>query len=367
MAVISWGTLKSLLFLFGPLLLPKAIAYYKSVQNASQVHGLKVQPVTPKLSRALVVLFSVATVFLIKSLPLFAPENIFQTTQSRLQAPVDVLFTRLANFRPNGTLNPTDTALRAKFVNLQSRLLYLQFGPDTLATCPFCSSDEPRSYLLYFLPSLLTPHLCNLVVIAVATSPLLTGATGVYWRSTASVAAMTLACVDIYLVSTYNRGTNALTARVSELDAFFWSARCYRLAALAGLDALLGWLLYLTATNRAFVLPPSPAERVESSIRAAAAARAKLSATAVVRNAAIRDPAVRDRVAAYWARETALLREAMEERDVVEGVEDALRNRINVQAISRDAEAYAQDVFLPVQERKPNTGMGQVSRRKNEA
>ncbi|KAK1772538.1 hypothetical protein QBC33DRAFT_583423 [Phialemonium atrogriseum] len=356
MAVLSWGTLKSLLIFFGPLLLPKAIGYYRSVRNGPKRHSVAIRPLPYKASLALAALIGVSLVFFAKALPIFAPENIFRVTQSRLQAPVDVLFTRLAAMRPDGVLGPIDTALRAKFVNLESRLLYLRFGPDVLASCPFCAADEPTSYLYYALPALLAPHLANLALIAAATSPLIAGREASSWRRAAALTAAVAAAVDAYLATSYNHQANARALRLADVDAFFWTARARRNAALGLIDALLAWLVYLTATNRAFVRPPSAAERAEAAVRSLGAARSRLHAVGVVRNAGSRDAGLRARVAGYWAREASVMGEVMEDREVIEGVNDALENRIDIATISRDAEAYARSVVVQPVRQTPVAG-----------
>jgi hypothetical protein len=283
-------------------------------------------------------------VFLVKTLPILAPENIFRVTQSRLQIPADVLFTRLSALRP---LSAADSALRSRFVNLESRLLYIQFGPDVLSSCPFCTADEPRSYFYYALPSLLAPHLFNLVILACATSSTFAGREASSWRRAATLAAITLAAADIYLVSTYTYQSNARALRLDDIEFFYWSARARRYVCLALLDGALGCLLYLSSTNRAFVVPPTPAERVEGAIRILGAAKSKLNAVAIVKNTATRDEELRARSQVYWSHEGIVMRDVMEEREVIEGVNDALANRIDIRGIEKDAETYAANVLLP--------------------
>ncbi|KAJ6440758.1 chorismate synthase protein [Purpureocillium lavendulum] len=305
------SNIRSLLLFFGPILLPKAISWYRSVRDASRDANLPLRPVPPNARLAVTLLAVLAAAYLVKALPVFSPENLFVATQSRLQIPVDVLFARVAAAlrRPSSALTNSDDALRARFVNLESRLLYLQFGPDVLAECPFCTADEPKSYFYYALPALIAPHLANLVALAVVTSPSWTGKPGAQWRRLAVIAAAVLAGLDVYSVSSYNYQANARALRLADIDFFFWRARALRLVALAGLDAL-----------------PSAAERVDAAARAVAGAKSRMSA-------------------AYWTHEVRLMRDVMEERDVIEGVNDALANRIDIQAISRDADMYAHGVL----------------------
>ncbi|KAI1481251.1 hypothetical protein K445DRAFT_317334 [Daldinia sp. EC12] len=353
---IPWGTIKSLLIFFGPMLLPKAINYYRSVRNAPLAAGVSVQPLPPQALRAISALVVGGFVLLVGALPLFSPENVFARTQSRLQIPTDVLFNRLASLRP---LTPADDALRARFVNLESRLLYLQFGPEVLATCPFCSSDDPRSYFYYALPALLAPHLVNLVLASVATSEFVSGAYGPKWRATTAVASGLAAALDVYLASSYNYQANARATRLVDLDLFFWTSRAARHLGLAALDFLLAYLVYLSSTNRAFVSPPSPAARVEAVTRQLQGTKGRLNAVGIVKNTANRDEELRARSQAYWRQEGAIMREVMEEREVVEGVNDALQNRIDIADITRDADAYALNVLPRLEEMvAPETMVG---------
>ncbi|KAG6020652.1 hypothetical protein E4U41_002771, partial [Claviceps citrina] len=184
MAALPWESIRSLLICFAPFLLPKAISWYRSLRASTTSHGLPIQPTPPGVRLGLGLLFALSAVYLVQTLPPFAPENLFLGTQSRLQIPVDVLFSRVSTLLRRGgnssssnednsnsnyihALTRSDLALRAKFVNLESRLLYLQFGPAVLADCPFCHVDDPSSYFHYALPSILWAHLANLIVIAV--------------------------------------------------------------------------------------------------------------------------------------------------------------------------------------------------------
>ncbi|KAM0330473.1 hypothetical protein ACHAQA_003417 [Verticillium albo-atrum] len=355
---LTWANVRSLVIFFGPIVLPKAYAYYQNLKTARARAALPIRPVTRPALRTIFFLSFLAFLLVLKATPLFAPENIFKLTQSRLQIPVDVLFNRLASLRPANTLTATDEALRARFVNLESRLLYFQYGPAVLADCPFCRSDDPKSYAYYALPALLAPHLINLVALAAASSRPLAAAHGPPWRTTVTIAALALASADLYLVTAYNPRPNAAALRLGEIDTFHWTARSVRLVALAILDLAFAGVLYLASTNRAFATPPAAAARLERANRALATVRSKMSALGIVRNAGVRDEGLRTRQAAYWSHEVRLMGEVMEEREVVEGVNDAIGSgRVDVERIERDAEEYARSV-LQVEEEAPVTMVG---------
>lgn len=334
--------IKSLVLFFGPMLLPKAIAFYKSIRAVPR-NGASIRPVPPNVSRALLVLCAVFLVALISTLPIFSPENVFTLTQSRLQIPNDVLFTRLSTLRLNGVTD-FDNSLRSKFASLESRLLYIKYGPDAIANCLFCKPEDTSSYFYYSLPSLLAPHLFNLAILGFVTSGLMVGPEGATWRTTGIIGGMAIAAVDIWAVGAYNHQDNARATRLQDVDFFFWKMRLYRGCATAALHALIGWLMYLSSTNRAFLKPLSPSERVEGSLKLLEAARSKVNATGVMRNAVSRDPSMRAKTQNYWVNEGRMMTECMEDREVMEGVNNALENRIKIDQISSDADRYAENL-----------------------
>lgn len=329
------------------MLLPKAISYYRSLRAGPAIHGLSIQPIPPPVYRAILVLSITALSFLLKAILFPSPENIFTLTQSRLQIPIDVLFARLSALRSHG-LTPIDELLRSRIESRDSRLLYFHYGPEVLSSCHFCTPDDPNSYLYYTLPSILAPHLLNLCILALATSALFTGPHASPWRPAATMAAAGLALADLYLVASYPHHENAIATRLVDIDMFFWKARIYRAAALAVLDAALAYILYLSSTNRAFVKPPAAAERIALATRSLDAARSKIGVLSALRNAITRDEGLTALSRGYWADYGRLMSEAMEDREVIEGVNNALENRINVASISADADSYIEAVLHPL-------------------
>lgn len=336
------------------MLLPKAISYYRQFRAGTSSPGRPIRTVPPPVSRALGILFVVSLVALISTFPMFSTENLFIKAQSRIQIPVDVLFTRINAIRPQG-LTALDNRLREKLISLESKLLYLKFGPDALANCLFCAAKDPTSYVYYALPSILAPHIFNVIVLALVTSGLFVGSEGAVWRRFVTLSAVVMASVDLWFLTQYDHQLNAKATRVEDLDMFFWKSRMYRCVGIAGLDALLGWLMYLSSTNRAFAIPVSPAERLESTTRVLDSVRSKLAATAVVRNTINRDEGLRSRTQAYWVHEGRLMGEMMEDREVMESMNSALENRVNVASITADADAYAKNMLGGIQDLEPTT------------
>lgn len=165
------------------------------------------------------------------------------------------------------------------------------------------------------------------------------------WRALATIAAGLLAACDIGVVATWDHKENARALRIGDIQPFFWYMRAARLACLAILDMTLAALLWLSATNRLFARAPSPAERVAASTRALAGVKSKVTAAGVVKNSAVRNRETRQRAEEYWAHEVRLMGEMMEDREVLEGVKDALENRLNVEGMTKDADHYSSHVF----------------------
>jgi hypothetical protein len=228
--------------------------------------------------------------------------------------------------------------------------LFFQFGSDVLTNCPFCSAEDPKSYLYYFLPALLAPHILNLLIIGGVTSGLVIGKEGAVWRTTGTIAAGIAMGLDIWITATYDHQGNARATRLEDIDTFFWKMRVYRYLSLAVIDGLLGWLLYLSSTNRAFITAPMPAERIEHTTRILENIRSKVTAISILQNTIARDGPLREKTRQYWVQEGQLMGPLMEEREVLESVSNALENRIDISTIERDAEIYANTVVGPLQE-----------------
>ncbi|KAL0263467.1 bifunctional chorismate synthase/riboflavin reductase [NAD(P)H] aro2 [Diplodia seriata] len=352
MVAITLSGLKSLLIFFGPMLLPKAIQLYRSIRSSSNNPHGRIRPIPPAVAASLNLLYAFAIFAFVASLPYFAPENVFQTTSSRLQIPTDTLFVRLGKLRP---LNAVDEALRSKFVNLESRLLYLVYGPSVLATCPFCTSDEPSSYFYYALPSILAPHLLHLAVLGLVTSWTVSGPEGSRWRIWASLLGVTLAALEVYTIGTYDHKQNATALRLNDIEPLYWRMRTLRCVGFALMDGLLGYAMYLTSTNRWLVMPPTTSERIEENTRIIESLRGKLSMLGAMKNTVARDKGLRERNAAYWVDEGQYMGEIFEDREVVDGMQNALE-RVNVEMIESQAGGMADSIVNVMENMRKGMG-----------
>ncbi|KAF2480256.1 hypothetical protein BDY17DRAFT_303520 [Neohortaea acidophila] len=341
--MVSWKTIQSIVIFFGPILVPRLIAYYRSLRStpASQI-----RPLPPATSYALAVLFASALTAFASTLPLFHPTNIFRQTQSRLQTPAGVLLTRLASIRP---LTSSDETLRRVLDTggLDARLLYARFGPSVLINCPFAAPgaiDSSRNYLLYAAPTLLAPHLLHLLVLGIATSRFLSGAEGARWRTIATIAGLLLPIFELWLVANYDDRANARSTRLGEVDFVYWKALVWRGLAIAGTDAVLGWVMWLQATHRAFLTPVSNGERVGESTRMVEMVLGKVRGLGMVRNGSARDAGLRRKVESYWVKEGEVMKDVFEQPEVLQAQRNALA-RVDINRIGTEADAYIDSIL----------------------
>lgn len=150
---------------------------------------------------------------------------------------------------------------------------------------------------------------------------------------------------ECYLVGTYDFKMNARVIRPEDLDHFYWRMRTFRGIAICILDVGFAWLLWAASTNRIFAVPPSAAERTETAIRGLESVRSRLAAIGILRNAIVRDEGLRNKAEAYWRREKQVMSEVMDEREVVDGIRNAMSGRINVTKVEEDASRYADGIL----------------------
>ncbi|KAJ5714971.1 uncharacterized protein N7483_012152 [Penicillium malachiteum] len=307
---ISWGTIKSLLIFFGPILLPRLIGAYRAYRVSIATRP-PLRPIPAGANQALNLLFGSIVLFLILSLP-FNPHapgpNVFTLTRSRLNTPTDVIFHRLSRLRPDNLLTDADTLLQTKLTSLGARKVYLTFGADALTSCQFCSFDNLNTYFLYYLPSnILLPHLLHFLILGLATSAPFGGKESGHWRTKFTLAGLALAALDIWVVFSYDAVQSASpdvrAGKVPPTGLYIYMA-LLRPLAFTICDSVCAMIIYLSSTNRFFFKPPSPVEQLDQAVSAALAAatgaNSKLHAANVARNAVVRDKGLKLRDDLYW-------------------------------------------------------------------
>ncbi|KAI9671763.1 MAG: hypothetical protein M1831_003291 [Alyxoria varia] len=278
--------------------------WYRYLRSSTKREKPATRPTPPGVSRALNILFAVAIVAFLSTFK--HPPNVFRETESRLQTNNDLIFHRVVAKRD---LTPLEEALKPKLISKEGRLLYLIYGPYVVAECSFCQSGEPWTYLLYAAPSILLPHVFNLAIIGLVTSRFFTGPEGARWRVKFATAGVMLGAAEMLAIWSFDNVANIKSQHMSEMNHFHWHMIFYRGCALAILDALLGWVLWLSSTNRYFVKPLTPAQRLDGVIKLATITRARLNATEAMHDLVMSDEANQDDVCQYWTSEEELFEE----------------------------------------------------------
>lgn len=233
---------------------------------------------------------------------------------------------------------------------LEARLLYLKFGPEVLSTCRFVDpkdADASVVYMLYALPTILAPHLANLLVLGIVTSVLVAGAEASGWRNAATLSACVLAVAEIVIVFMHDHRANAQATHYEALDNFYWKARVIRGICISAMQGLFGWLIYLSATNTGFCSPPSTQEQIAQVARSADVVLSRVRGLGAVRNVIFRDAAMRAKIQHYWTQEDMVMRSIFEEREVVDAVNEALSTS-DVAAMDREAKLFVDNVLGPI-------------------
>lgn len=249
--------------------------------------------------------------------------------------------TRLAAMR---ALTPSDERLRAVLDagGMDARLLYARLGPAVVCDCPFAGPDQLDArplYLLYAAPAALAPHLLHLLALAAATSGALSGRDGARWRTVALIAGVVLGAAEFWFLAAYDDGRNQRSTRLAEVDFVHWKVQVWRGLAIAAVDAVLGWAMWLRATGRAFTAPPPAAERIAEHTVAMEGVLAKLRGLSVTRNAAVRSVELRREADDYWTKDAEVMRDVLEEPEVLQAQRNAL-GRIDVTLVGKEADKY---------------------------
>jgi hypothetical protein len=328
----------------GPWLIPRALAFFRSIRASNQP-GL-IRPTPPRTRLTLNLLYTFVVACLVGSFPYFAPPNIFRDTGSRLGIASTLLFSRLATVR-GGQLSHLDLQLQEKFQNgsMDQRLLYAAYGPDALANCLFCNSAEPSTYMLYALPSLFIPHVVHIGLLGLITSSFFSGDDGYRWRLQATIAGVFLAAVEFLLFLKNDWKQNTTRRNLADVDFFYWRIRVWRLLAFAAVDALFGWALWLTSTNRWLYRPPSVTQQLASLNSTVVSIQAKIATLGQLRNSVLRDDELRGAGQTYWEHEPRIMDELEQQREVLDAKRLAL-SRMNHDKIQADADRCVEQLWM---------------------
>ena len=345
----DFESLKTLFYTIAPFAIPYVISSYRKYQAYSRAHKAERRPVPRRIGLSLNILFVAALIALVASAYAFSYENIFTKTASRLQTPSNVLWERVAKKRPGRTLTELDEKLQDRLASVDARCLYLMYGPDTIANCPFCNSDEPMSFFYYAMPSILLPHLLNFIVLGFATSNGVAGREGSRFRASAAVVGCVLALVELAVWYNYDWKANAKATKSVDLFQFFGWIRLSRSIAIAVVDAGFAWFLWATSTNRILVVPPSARERLENVIKQLEICASQQAATGIIHNAIVRNEELHKNTETHWTQDSILMQQVMADPEVQKGLLKAKSlGRLDMDKLELEAAKYAESLIPPM-------------------
>lgn len=239
-------------------------------------------------------------------------------------------------------------------------MLYARYGPQVLLLNPMSvpgDVDAARDAMGLALLGLLELHVLHLVALGVVTSRGVYGygrsgsgsgaaAAARWWRNLAVMMGLGLCVVEMYMVVMYDDTANQRSVRVSDVDFLYWKLRVYRGVAMAVVDGLLAVGMWLEATGRVSLMNvvPSSSERVLDLAQRLEGVLVKARGLGVIRNGSVRDASMRRLVDDYWFKENEVMKDVMEQPEVLEAQRNALR-RVDPLAAARDAERFLEYVL----------------------
>ncbi|KAI7095122.1 hypothetical protein KC352_g39202 [Hortaea werneckii] len=110
------------------------------------------------------------------------------------------------------------------------------------------------------------------------------------------------------------------------------------------MDGVLGWVIWLQATGRAFLNPASTSERLADHAQALERTLTRAKGVGVLRNGAVRDAGMRGKAEEYWRKEGEIMKDVFEQPETLEAQRNALR-RLDTVRVGREADAYVDSVL----------------------
>lgn len=339
--MISWSTLQTLLLVVGPFAWSKGKSFY----NSSRVSSPPL-PLPSSTRTTLNILFITAFVALLTTTPYFTPENVFTATSSRLfHTPADVLFTRLSKLRE---LTPADEVLRSRLQSKEGRIVYAKYGPQPLVECNWCTIEEPETFFYYLLPRIVLAHLAHIFVLGVVTSGGFSR-WGRIWRTQATIAGLGLLLAEVTALR------NIGVANGLDVIWVFWRVAMGRGVGMAAVDAVIGAMVWLTATRRwnfgwdQKVLE----ERLEGIEKNLGAAAGILQGTYFVKQGVLRDQGLRNKMEEWWTHEVRAGRDAEDDDEVRKIKLDSLPQRMEMGKLEEEAKVKSEGLMRNIASMRP--------------
>lgn len=299
-------SLRGLVIPFLPFLIPKLYTWLRTAHAQHQQKRLV--PLTLANWAVISLLLVGSLVQVLVVLPgLWPQQNVFGVTGSRLQTPVEVIESRLkqlygasyerAPYSVETGAGALDYGLLvSRLSSSTGKALYTVYGTDVYAGCEWCRTDRPSLFFVYALPSIVLPHLGNLLLLLLATTTVST-ASSRQWHGYVLWVSLGLMLFDVYTVYTApNNLHRVMTAyHLDSVPWVFLAQHKFRTYSFALLDAALAAATFLSASGRFFVVDEATTQRAARVILQLEHALARLRAAIVLHsNVVAKDQTLRD-------------------------------------------------------------------------
>ncbi|RVD80291.1 uncharacterized protein DFL_008192 [Arthrobotrys flagrans] len=339
--MVSWATIQTTVFLFGPILIPKLIAIVRSVN----VRKTSTRAVDPRTRFGLNVLTLAVFLALASSSSYFQSENIITATGARLLlTPNDVLLRRVENLRLRQGLeglSSNDAMLLNTLRTREGRLLYAAYGPKALIECTWCSISDPSGYLYYSAPTIAAPHVANIAVLGLVTSSLSSRVTRSF-RIPATMAGLGVALGEFILLYNHDLLQNTQATLPTDINWYHWRLLTYRGLAIAIVNCLLGVMVYLSATGRYGFSGVSDLEKIEALSKSLDVGLSHVRTNLFVKSTTTRNESSLNNVSEFWRAEAA------NRRNVAIQLEDTKKQvleRVNLDSINDEAFKFTSNLI----------------------
>lgn len=258
------------------------------------------------------------------------PENVIVLTKSRLQTSGEVIGQRLKNINNRGS-RPGDNLLISRLSSQTGRSLYALYG-DAFASCEWCRTDNNNSFLLYSIPSTLIPYLVNGGIILLCT-------TMRNLKPLRRILILLLSCgalYDIYHTAVYPVAINE-AAHYADVDWVYWRKLQLRGMLLASFNIMSLVLFYLSLKGFLYTIDDSIEDNLADLNRSLDRALGLAKGSILIRTTVNGDKELTNTHNRFWDRRYARQQSVQQIAEVTEAKENALRERINIKVVQKDA------------------------------
>ncbi|KAK6533832.1 hypothetical protein TWF281_005186 [Arthrobotrys megalospora] len=357
--MVSWATLQTILFLFGPILIPKLIAVIRSVN----LRKTSTRPLDHRTRFSLNVLTLTVFLALASSYSYFQSENIIAVTGARLLlTPNDVLLRRVENLRlgqGRQGISGDDAILLNTLRTREGRLLYAAYGPKPLIECTWCSISDPTSYLYYSAPAIAAPHILNIAILGFVTSSLSSKAARSL-RIPATIAGLGVALGEFIFLYTNDFLQNTQATTPAEVNWYHWRLLTYRGLAIAVVNCSFGIVAYLVATGRYGPDGISDLEKIEAVSKSLDTALTHVRTNLFVKSTATRNESSLVNVSEFWKAEAVNRRHVASQ---LEETKNQVLERVNLDSINDEAFKFTSSLIDAIAATKSPTLNSQESQR----